>query len=633
MGYLKIKKVIYSGEEYYYESPIFDDGVNVIQGPNGSGKSTFVDLICYGLGCYVEHFNPSKKKIHEEICNDKNNYVSLELEIDNSKYNIKRYFNSKYNCIFVSDNEDIQDFPVNRSEKSQKIFSDWLLQKLNIEPVEIYNNRSSGIISFEELFRLIHYEQKSNQSKIYKEAKVDGNYISDSLIRRKAIFEILMGERLIDYYSCLNNYKISEKEYSANKSIFEAFKKSIEELYHINVIEEGSNEEEIEKCEQKISQIQSEINYISKKEYTNNDFLKELCDLKDEITAITFILRDKKEYYKKIIIELDKINILIKDKQIEVKQLKKIIFTHKELNIFSPTTCPYCFNEVTREKNHCVCGNIVNEDYFEKSFYSMKEYLSMLKQKNKSLCTLKDARGDILEDIQACTKEISDISHKLKKRQKLIVNIKNDNILNCNTTGIRRLNDKIVALNSKLNLLKEKQELYNKGVFFNRKMQTSKAKFDIAKKNLESQEQSSKKKIDNMINAFSDIYNVLMPKVVQKCTSARIDEDYMPVINNGLYINASVDVQIKLVYFITLLWVSLEKEVDFPRLLIIDTPESLGIDKNNLINTLNLLTELPNDKKYQIILTTGIGKYPQSNEFVLKENMTKERELLKHRIQ
>lgn len=629
MGYLKINKVIYSGKDYFYESPTFGNGINVIEGPNGSGKSTLIDLICYALGCYVEHFNIKNGKIHEEICKDTSNYVNLVVEIDSVNYILQRYINS--NDIFVTEDSKIEQFPVNRYDKKQKIFSDWLLEKLNIEPVEIYNNTFSGIINFEELFRLIHYEQKSNLSKIYKEAKVDGNYVSDSLVRRKAIFEILMGEKLINYYSSLNNYKIAEKNYLADKGVFETFSKSIKELYHEDIIEHGSNKEEIMKTEEEIFKIQGEIDSISEKAYTTDDFLKELSDLKDEITKITFELRDKKEYYKKIILELEKVNAIIKDKEIEVEQLKKIVFTHQELNIFSPTTCPYCFNEVTREKNHCVCGNEVDEDYFEKSFYSMEEYLAMIKQKTKSLSTLKDAREDILDDIQACTKEINDITLKLEKKQKLILNMRNDNVLNFNTTGIRRLSERMVSLNSKLNLLNENESLYNKGISLKSQMDSSKKQFDSAKMSLEAEEKSIEAKTSSMIERFSTIYNTLMKKVVETCKSASIDENYMPVINKGVYINASVDVQIKLVYFITLLWVSLENNVSFPRLLILDTPESLGIDKNNLLSTLELLTELPNKKNYQIILTTGIGKYPKSDKFKVKEKMTNKKELLKKR--
>jgi DNA repair exonuclease SbcCD ATPase subunit len=627
MGYLKINKVIYSGKEYYYESPIFDDGINVIVGPNGSGKSTFIDLICYGLGCYVEHFNIKNSKIHEVICKDKENFIVLKLKIDDIEYTLKRYINS--NDIFVTENSQIKEYPVNRKDKEQVIFSDWLLKKLNIEPVEIYNNIYSGIISFEELFRLIHYEQKSNQSKIYKEAKVDGNFVSDSLVRRNAIFEILMGKKLIKYYSSLNSFKAAEKKYGSDKGVFEVFNKSIKELYHYDIIERGSNQQEIKNIEKSISTLQDEMSLVSKKEYTNGDFLNELSELKDQITDLTFKLREKKEHYRKIVFELEKVNTFINDKEIEIKQLRKIVFTHQELNIFSPTTCPYCFNEVKREKNHCVCGNEVDEDYFEKSFYSMKEYLSMIKQKNSSLNTLNDARNEIFDEIKKCTKEISDIKNRLEEKQKLILNIKNDNVSNVNTTGIRRLNDEIVLLNSKLNLLREQENLYNKGITLNLQMIKSKEKFDSAKNNLQIEENNVQTKINDMITAFSDVYNIIMQEVLEGCENARIDENYMPVINNGVYINASADVQIKLVYFITLLWISLESEVDFPRLLIIDTPESLGIDKENLIKTLNVLTQLPNTKKYQIILTSGAGKYPKSDKFIVKETMTKKKELLK----
>ncbi len=86
MGYLKINKLIYSGKEYFYESPAFTNGINVIEGPNKSGKSTLIDLICYSLGCYVGHFNVKNDKIHEEICKDSDNFVCLQVEIDNTQF-------------------------------------------------------------------------------------------------------------------------------------------------------------------------------------------------------------------------------------------------------------------------------------------------------------------------------------------------------------------------------------------------------------------------------------------------------------------------------------------------------------------------------------------------------------------
>ena len=585
--------------------------------------------LLYTNTSYVEHFNKKKSKIHTEICGDTNNFINLEIEIDDNVYILKRYINS--NEIFVTDNGVIKSYPINRKDKKQNIFSDWILNKLNIEPVEIYNGKYSGIISFEELFRLIHYEQKSNPAKIYKEAKVDGNFVSDSIIRRKAIFEILMGKRLINFYVALNNYKEKEKKYQLEKGVYDSFIKTIEELYNDNILEGESSREKINDIKIKIDEVQNRIELIKQTEYTNEEFLDELAELKDQIVGITFKLEKKKEYYKKITLELEKINMLIENKEIEIKQLKKIVFTHKELNLFSPNTCPYCFNEVNREKDHCVCGNVIKEEYFEKYFYDMNEYLSMIKQKNKSLSTFYDARRSILDDIKECTEEISELRIKLKNNQKLILSLKSDNVVKYNTTGIQRLSGELVELNSQLNLVTERESLYNKGKNLQHKMNEAKKEFDSAKKNLEKEEKSIEININDMISDFSTIYNEFMTEVVENCKNARIDEDYMPIINNGTYINASVDVQTKLVYFITLLAMSIQNEVKFPRLLIIDTPESLGIDKENLINTIKLLSKLSRTKKYQIILTTGIGKYPNSEAFVVKEYLTREKELLKKR--
>ncbi|WP_434950499.1 AAA family ATPase [Shewanella sp. HL-SH4] len=60
MGSLKINRVSYFGNEYYYESPKLKNGINIIVGDNGSGKSTFSFFIDYGLGGNVEHFKKNK---------------------------------------------------------------------------------------------------------------------------------------------------------------------------------------------------------------------------------------------------------------------------------------------------------------------------------------------------------------------------------------------------------------------------------------------------------------------------------------------------------------------------------------------------------------------------------------------
>ena len=82
MGRLAVRRVVYSGKNYSFESPYLNDGIVIMEGVNGHGKSTFMDLIYYGLGGRVPAFNKSDEDSsskHNEIYNDENNYVEIEI--------------------------------------------------------------------------------------------------------------------------------------------------------------------------------------------------------------------------------------------------------------------------------------------------------------------------------------------------------------------------------------------------------------------------------------------------------------------------------------------------------------------------------------------------------------------------
>ena len=57
MGRLAVRRVVYSGEKYSFESPYLNDGLVIMEGVNGHGKSTFMNLIYYGFGGRVQSFN------------------------------------------------------------------------------------------------------------------------------------------------------------------------------------------------------------------------------------------------------------------------------------------------------------------------------------------------------------------------------------------------------------------------------------------------------------------------------------------------------------------------------------------------------------------------------------------------
>lgn len=69
---------------------------------------------------------------------------------------------------------------------------------------------------------------------------------------------------------------------------------------------------------------------------------------------------------------------------------------------------------------------------------------------------------------------------------------------------------------------------------------------------------------------------------------------------------------------IALLQLALLSDIPFPCLLLVDTPEIAGIDLEGLVKMLRQIDALenPNIKRFQILFSTGEGKYP--SEFASK---------------
>ena len=624
MGRLFLKHVKYSGDKWFYNSPIFDTGINIVEGKNKSGKSTLIAMICYCLGDYVQQFE-SKVNFHQQIKEDTNNFIEIVIEIDENEYTLRRFINQNYILIY----EEELSLPVFRSQDKPEIFSDWLLRKLHIVPVEIYQGKYQGKINFSDLLRLIHYDQLTSPSLIYKKAKNEGNFVTDSLIIRKAIFEILIGEGVIDFYQALNDLTISSINYKEKKTLKELAEKTLTSVYNIKLNTNLS--EELKAVATSLEEKRRKQEQLINEGYTQDDFENELTLLRKEMVDTESELLKCKIRIRDLNVEVNNISVLLTNRKIEVDHISKIIFTNRELNLFSPNTCPYCFNKVEREKGHCICGAGIDESSYERYFYSTEEYVQIYEKKKRTLSIISESFEDAKKEL-----ENEYIRHKalcLKKKNMRLKTkeLKIDAIIHVNSTGIKRIAEEIADLESQQTDLNNKLVIYNEYISKNQDYLMAKKDYTAKDNKYQEEEDKLKEKISTMIEKFNTIYNNDFTNIVRGCEKAEINEDYMPIIDDGRYINASTEVTKRLIYYITLLKLSVTSKVNFPKFLIIDTAESLGIDTDNLNSILQLL-KIDTNVKYQVILTTGINKYPASFKKYQKIYMPDEHSLLIKRV-
>lgn len=619
MGRLAIRRVVYSGDKYSFESPYLNDGIVIMEGVNGHGKSTFMNLIYYGLGGRVQAFNKNDdndSKKHNEIFYDTNNYVELLIEIDDEKYELTRYIGD--NLIFVvGEDEEVRETCVlrNQSDEHTMVFSDWILGKLNINVFDIVQGTRSFKLNFTDLLRLVYHDQETEVDKVYKEAD-NSNFLSDSLEIRKAIFEILLGKTYNDYYSTLGQYKLTMKELEKAQAVMDSYDEFLGEVldYDLaNVIHINSmiseNQEMIEKV-----QIEREI---ASREQGNSDEIWQLIGQQKKELILNQHKLEEWESAKNLTTQsIDKILYLIDESEKELSEIEKIRLVNKKLKLFTPNTCPYCLREVEREKGKCICGNDIEEEQYEKFFYTDEEYLDILKVKKKSIQSLEQLLERKRQRLKIIIGHIEKAEQSIEKIRLYIDELTKDIATNYNSAYIRQLDERERELNGIILELKQAKDLAKKRETLASQVIQLRNKVEGLKIRVDSFLNAAREDMLNKKKDFDEVYFSLMKRADEHCYSAYIGEDYMPHINLGAYRERSAAVPKRLMYFLTMLIESLKNEANFPQFLMIDTPNKEGIDKENLIKNIGLLAEA--DKyteemktQYQIILTTGIDTYPE----------------------
>lgn len=643
MGYLAIRKLEYSGDKYVFESPTFEDGLSIIEGPNGGGKSTFFNLIYYGLGGRVLEFEPTSNEIHEEIVGDANNLVRLVVEIDGEVYILNRKFGDSTITVIKSEPEadgvrspaEAETLPIFRREDA-KTFSDWLLDKLQIPVVDIFQGGKQFKLNFVDLARLIYHNQ-TDASVILKPADYH-NYVSDSLEIRRAIFQILVGKTLLELYRAIGQQKLAERDALAARAVYSEYQDIVSVLLKAGGATETKNAKALR---EQIDTLDNEIAVLLKirRAYSSGQIGVVAANRAVETDAeqlreMEAHRRELDEQRDRLVKEASRLRDVERALEADIQRINKVIYTHGQLNLFSRDTCPYCLNDVARVPGHCVCGHGVDEQEYQRFFYSPAEYLDILKSKTKSLETLRFAIKDIHDDSKRWNLERNDIAKKLaERRERFEAAVSEpdrvDQAMEELDMNLLNARERLAKLEEAYRLESKLQELLKRAD--NKKAILERVRGEVKRLDLDSQEE-----LLAQISAFCAIYNEFMTNVVVDCRSAEIDtQTYMPVIDGGKYKEHSATVPRRFLYFLTLLQLSLLSDIPFPRLLLVDTPENAGIDLEPYLKMLLQIDTLKNPhlRKFQILFSTGENKYPAEFEEKVVLRLSKKDRLLKVRPQ
>lgn len=543
------------------------------------------------------------------------------------------------NLIFIvgEDEEVIQTCVYRKqSDESTIVFSDWILSKLDIDVFDIVQGTKNFKLNFTDLLRLIYHDQATEVDKIYKEAD-NSNFLSDSLEIRKAIFEVLLGKTYNDYYYTLGQYKLKLKEFEKAQAVMNSYDDFLGEILDYDLENVVHIKKMIAENHEMVEKVQLERNLVMNEE-SNAD---EVWQLINQQKALLISIQRDQDYWEKAKVltnqSIDKIVYLIDEAEKELAEIEKIRLVNKKLKLFTPNTCPYCLREVERKKGKCICGSDILEEQYEKFFYTDEEYLDILKVRKKSIQSM----NDLLERKNGRMKNIHSNIEKDEKEieriKKYIADLSKDVTSNYNSAYVRQLDERERELNARISELQQAEELAKKRDTLVSEVTSLRNQVESLKIKVDVFLNSAKEDMLNKKKDFDEIYSDLMQRADGQCYSAYIGEDYLPHINMGQYRERSASVPKRLMYFLTLLIESLKNDINFPRFLMIDTPNKEGIDKDNLIKNIALLTEADkynyeNKCPFQIILTTGIDTYPEDYKKFVFFKLEGEKDLLQENI-
>jgi hypothetical protein len=591
---VRVKVTGHKGCEIYFEN-----GLNIIRGRNSLGKTTALRLIHYGLGGSGENFI-------KEIADCE--YLLLDVELNGQSFRIRRHLQKQSARIRVF---PVGEYGINKhfyfDYQLGGEFSEFLLRSLGMPINEIpRGGRQAGetrLVSFLEMFRLMYVSQ-------------DLGYVGIQAGQRYERMETAVFETLLD----LSAARLFDLE--VEKSKLEAQKDEVEaEIRHARQLMQELDIPTEDRINQRITELK---NLKDEKTRELQELKQQLkgtpqwaLDLREEILEIDRAVQLSTEEITFLTQKLEEYRLSRNDALNEQRRLQRLDSSKRVLSSFTFSQCPRCSQSITdemrarEEHDHCMlCGRGLMQEPMPqydivKATSDLKDEVEELNQLIEryelSIKTAASRREKLLREKESKESELDERMGE-HYTTAFVANVE------ATSSQVGSLVEKISQQQNFLDIWRRLDERYEILSQVESRIQEVENKLDALKQIKE----QDKKKID----VFGDYFHNFIKEVFRDYKYSRINEDsYKPVINNHEYTGFSAvqkDAAI-LAYHYALLRYSLDHNSNYPRFLMIDTPNKDDMDPDLYTRIMHQFAALKQQEEpFQLIIATrGV---PQSLE-------------------